>query len=159
MSHDKEEIKKLEEEIEKLKKEIEETKNQSKEHLDGWKRAKADYINREREIEKDKSIWMEFVTLDLLFKFLPIAESLEAAIKHKDKNEDFLKGIEQIKKQFDSLFQSMGIERIKTVGEKFNPEFHEVVGKTGEGEEITEEVSAGYKMGGKIIKVAKIIIK
>lgn len=151
MSQDKK-IKELEEELEKVR-------QQAKEHLNGWQRAKADYINREREIEKDKSIWMEFMALDLLMKVLPISESLEAALKHKDKNEDFVKGVEQIQKQLEDLIKRLGVERIKTIGEKFDPALHEAVEKRGEGEEIFEEISAGYKMGGRVVKPAKVIIK
>lgn len=155
-------------ETQKLRSEIQSLQEKCKEYLDGWKRAKADYINREREIERDKSIWMEFITLDFILKILPIAESLEMAMKHKDKNEEFLKGVEQIKKQFDDLLKGLGIGKIKTIGEKFNPEFHEAVGRqqttdnkqqTTTGEIIVEEVSAGYMMNGKAIKPAKVIVK
>lgn len=145
--------------IKQLEKDLEEVKKQAQEYLAGWQRAKADYINREREIEKDKSLWMEFMALDFLIRILPISESLEAAIKYKDKTEDFIKGIGQIQKQFEDLIKRLGVERIKTVGEKFNPELHEVIEKKGEGEEIIEEISAGYKMGGKVIKPAKVIVK
>lgn len=145
--------------IKQLEKDLEETKKQAQEYLAGWQRAKADYINREREIEKDKSLWMEFMALDFLIRILPISESLEASMKYKDKTEEFIKGIEQIQKQFEDLIKRLGVERIKTVGEKFNPELHEAVEKKGEGEEIIEEISAGYKMGGKVIKPAKVIVK
>jgi molecular chaperone GrpE len=152
-------IEKLKEEIERLKKELEEEKKKSKEYLAGWQRAKADYINREREIERERSEWIQFANVNLILEILPIYEHFNRALEHKDKNEDFVKGLEQIKKQFDDLFKKLGVEKIKTIGEKFNPEFHEVVEKRGEGDEIVEEVSSGYKMNGKVIKVAKVIIK
>jgi molecular chaperone GrpE len=146
-------------EIKQLEKDLEEVKKQAQEYLAGWQRAKADYINREREIEKDKSLWMEFMALDLLMRVLPISESLEAAMKHKDKKDEFIKGVEQIQMQLEDLIKRLGVERIKTIGEKFDPELHEVVEKKGEGTEIIEEVSPGYKMGGKVVKPAKVIIK
>jgi len=145
--------------IKTLQEELEKTKQQAKEYLEGWQRAKADYINRERELEKDKSLWMEFMALDLLIKLLPISESLEGAMRHKDKKEEFVKGIEQIQKQFEDLIKKLGVERIKTIGEKFNPELHEAIEKKGEDGKIIEEVNPGYKMGGKVIKVAKVVIK
>lgn len=151
MSQDKR-IKQLEEEVEKLKK-------QAKEYLEGWQRAKADYINREREIERQRSEWLEFANVSLILEILPVYEHFCQALEHKDTNEDFVKGIEQIQKQFEDFLKKLGIERIKTIGEKFNPEVHEVIEKKGEGNEIIEEISAGYKMGGKVIKPAKVIIK
>ncbi|MFN3301493.1 MAG: nucleotide exchange factor GrpE [Patescibacteria group bacterium] len=154
-----EELDKFKKEIENLKKELEEEKKRSKQYLEGWQRTKADYINREREIEKERSNWSEFVIKDLILKILPIYESLNKSLEHKELNDDFLKGIEQIKKQFNSFLKEFGVEKIKTIGEKFDPAFHEVVEKRGDGNEIVEEVSPGYKMNNKVIKVAKVIIQ
>lgn len=155
----KEEIDKLKLEVENLKKKIEELEQKNKEYLTGWQRVKADYINREREIERQRSEWLEFANVSLILEILPIYEHFNQALKHKNKNEDFVKGIEQIKKQFDEFFKKLGIEKIKTIGEKFNPEFHEAVEKKGEEGIIIEEVSPGYKMNGKVIKVAKVVVK
>jgi len=174
----KEEIDKLKKEIESLKKEIEEERKKSKEYLAGWQRIKADYLNREREIEKERSEWIEFANLEFILKILPIYENLNKSLEHKVDpsisfeagNENFIKGLEQIKKQFDEVLKILGVEKIKTIGEKFNPEFHEVVEKkslssealakkeSGEGI-IIEEVSPGYLMNNRVIKVAKVVIK
>lgn len=162
----KEEVEQLKKELETLKKEIEEMKSKNKEYLSGWQRAKADYINREREIERERSEWLEFAAIGLVLKILPIYESLNNSLNHKAENQDFIKGIEQIKKQFDEFLKNLGVEKIKTVGEKFNPEFHEAVSKesTNSKEQITnniitEEVSPGYALNGRVIKVAKVIIR
>jgi len=160
----------LKKEIDSLKKELEEEKKKSKEYLAGWQRAKADYINQEREIERQRSEWLEFANTTLILEILPIYEHFIRALEHKDKSEDFIKGLEQIKKQFEDLFKKLGVEKIKTIGEKFNPEFHEVVARqqpTNDKQQIAtdtdgiivEEVSPGYKINGKVIKVAKVVIK
>lgn len=157
----------LKKEIEELKKQIEELTKQNKEYLSGWQRAKADYINREREIEREKSEWLEFANVNLILEILPIYEHLNQALEFKDKNENFIQGLKQIKKQFDDFFKKLGVEKIKTVGEKFNPDLHEVVEK----QELTDnnqppveniiikEISPGYKMNGKVIKVAKVVVR
>ncbi len=44
----------------------------------------------------------------------------------------------------------MGVERIKTVGESFDPELHEAVSmEEGEGDKevVSEELQAGYQLG------------
>jgi molecular chaperone GrpE len=157
-SEKKEEVEKLKEELEALKKSVEELREQNKEYLDGWKRARADYINRERQIEQEKSEWLQYASESLVLKILPIYESLNKSLEHQSRSEDFLRGLEQIKKQFDDFLKGLGVEKIKTIGEKFNPEFHEVVEKRGEGGIIAEEVQAGYTMHGRVIKTAKVII-
>ena len=56
--------------------------------------------------------------------------------------------------------KNLGIEEIKTVGEKFNPEYHEAVSheekKDFAPETVFEEVQAGYFLYGKVIKPAKV---
>ncbi|MCD6471464.1 nucleotide exchange factor GrpE [bacterium] len=158
------EIEKLKQEIKKLKKELQFTKEKATEYLNGWKRAKADYINREREIEKEKEEWKKFANLNLILDLIPIFESFELAVKkisekNKKIEDNIVQGINQIKKQFDKLLESAGVERIKTVGEKFNPELHEIVEKRGEGNEIVEEIQSGYKMYDKVIRPAKVVVK
>lgn len=188
-------------EIQRLHSEIQGLQEKCKEYLEGWKRAKADYINREREIERQRSEWLEFANVNLILEILPIYESFEQLLKYQNKkpantetqNDEEtqkesqglgvplqrdseiqgLQELEQIKKQFDDFFKKLGVEKIKTIGEKFNPDFHEAVEResTNSKEQranskeqianniITKEVSPGYTMNGKVIKVAKVIVK
>ncbi|MGB9680773.1 MAG: nucleotide exchange factor GrpE, partial [Minisyncoccia bacterium] len=125
MSDDK--IKKLEEELAAIK-------AQAKEYLDGWKRAKADYLNREKEIEKEKIAWIKFANLELILNLLLILDSFEQSVKQISeelKDNEWVKGILKIKEQFENFLKLQGVERIKTIGEKFNPDFHEVIEKRG----------------------------
>jgi molecular chaperone GrpE len=143
-----------------LKKELEQVKKKAEEYLAGWQRAKADYLNLQKETEKRIQEVAAFTTANLIIELLPIYDNLKQALSHQPKGSDWAKGIEQIKKQFDEFFKKLGIEPIKTVGERFNPEFHEAVShEKKEGVEsgvIFEEVSAGYKMGDKVVRVAKV---
>ncbi len=148
--------------IEDLKKKLEAEKKKAEEYLAGWKRAKADYVNREREIEREKVDWARFANLELILNFLPILDGLDRAIEKLPErllNDEWAKGILKIKEQFENFFRVQGVEKIKTVGEKFNPEFCEVVEKRGESGEIIEEIQAGYKMHNQIIRPAKVVIK
>lgn len=75
---------------------------------------------------------------------------------------DWFEGIKHIKSQLDKFLKDRGVAEIKTIGEKFNPELHEAVSKRKvEGTEsdiILEEVSSGYKMNGKVIMPAKVVV-
>ena len=56
--------------------------------------------------------------------------------------------------------KNLGIEEIKTAGEKFNPEFHEAIAheeKEGYKTDIIfAEVKPGYTLHGKVISPAKV---
>ncbi|MGC9048917.1 MAG: nucleotide exchange factor GrpE [Patescibacteria group bacterium] len=153
MSDDK--IKKLEEELAAIK-------AQAKEYLDGWKRARADYLNREKEIEKEKIAWIKFANLELILNLLLILDSFEQSVKQISeelKDNEWVKGILKIKEQFENFLKLQGVERIKTIGEKFNPDFHEVIEKRGGEGIIVEEIQAGYTMHGQVIRTAKVVIE
>ena len=70
------------EEIKKLQEEVELAKQQAEEYLNGWKRTKADYLNREREIDKEKIEWIKFANLELILNFLPIMDSFDHSVKN-----------------------------------------------------------------------------
>ena len=143
--------------------ELEQLQAQCDEYLNGWKRAKADYINFKKETEDKQKMLFEFANAALLMEILPIYDNLKKAlaVAGEEKN-NWLEGIKQIKKQFEDLLKDHGIEEIKTIGEKFNPEFHEAVAKEKkegvEPETIVSETSSGYLLKGKVLVAAKVIV-
>ena len=148
---------------EEIEKDLAAAKAQAEEYLAGWKRAKADLINFQKEQEKKQKDIIEFASASFILEILPIYESLKQALLHTDKgSEDLATGIRQIKKQFDDLLKRLGIEEIKTIGEKFNPDFHEAVGKRKEEDKeegiILEEVKTGFLINGKVLEPAKVIV-
>ncbi|MDD5043215.1 MAG: nucleotide exchange factor GrpE [Patescibacteria group bacterium] len=152
-------------ELDELREKVVKLEKRAEENLDGWKRAKADYINLKREAEEKQKELIKFVTANILFGLLPIIDSFKKAITHipeEQKDVGWVAGIFQTKKQIDDFLKGLGLEEIKTVGEKFNPEWHEAVGKRKEeGKEpdiILEEVGSGYKMGDKALIPAKVVV-
>ena len=146
---------KAEEKIKKTKNKLKICEQERAEYLAGWQRAKADLINYKREQEQKISEIFRFANEGLIFEILPILDSFEAALKHKNDE-----GIKQLYNQLLSILKNNGLEEIKTIGEKFNPELHESVGE-GEGKEqgiVVEEVQKGYKLNGKLIRASKVKI-
>ncbi len=146
----------------KLKKELEKAKAQAEEYLNGWRRARADYINREREIEEEKARWIKFANQEFILEFLPILDSFQGSLNQIPeglKRNLWTKGILQISSQIDDFLKVRGVEKIKTIGEKFDPGLHEAVEKKGNKNEIIKEVQPGYKIHGEVIRPAKVVIK
>jgi len=143
--------------------EVEKLKAQADEYLAGWQRAKADYINFKKDTEEKQNMIFEFANATLLLEILPIYDNFKKAIAlaGEEKN-NWLEGIKQIKKQMEDLIKDHGIEEIKTVGEKFNPEFHEAISKEKkEGIDsgmIISEATPGYLLKGKLLVAAKVIV-
>lgn len=154
---------KLKKEIDELKKKLEETEKLKQEYLAGWQRARAELINYKREEMERIGGLIEIAKETLIFDFLPILDNFDAAEKflsEKEKENQNIKGLLQIKHQILEFLKKNGVEEIKSVGEKFNPVFHEVVGEieTDEFETgtIVEEIQKGYKIKDKILRPAKV---
>ncbi len=144
--------------------ELEMVKEKMEEYLNGWKRAKADYSNLKKEFEKKETEIVQFANATLILEIMPIYDNFKLAWKHipeeHKKGDDWLKGIEAIKRQFKDLLKKLGMEEIPTEGEKFDPELHEAVAKEKvEGKEsgiIIEEIKSGYKLYDKVLEPAKV---
>ena len=139
-----------------MEKKIKECQKKRDEYLAGWQRSRADFLNyKKEESERLKEI-LKYAGEGLILELLPILDSFEKAERGavKDKiSEGFL----QIKAQLQGFLKKHGVEGIKSVGETFDPNFHEAI----EGTEglISEEVQKGYKLNGKVIRPAKVKIK
>ncbi|MFA6391200.1 MAG: nucleotide exchange factor GrpE [Patescibacteria group bacterium] len=159
--HDKHE--KQDQEADKnIQKELETAKNQAEEYLNGWKRAKADYINFKREQEQRQAELMEFATAGMLLDIFPLVDQFKQAMKHVPKeieSSDWIVGVKHIQSNLNNVLKGMGIEEIKTVGEKFNPEMHEAIEEVESEMEkgmVTEELTTGFRLNGRVIQPAKV---
>lgn len=132
---------------------------------DALQRERADVINVRRRHEEQIGQLKDLVKSQITAELLPVIDNFERALKHTPKElegNDYIKGVNGIVKQFETTLEQLGVERIKTVGEIFNPELHEAVGvEEGEGnsEVVTEELQAGYKIGNDVIRHAMVKVK
>ncbi len=128
-------------------------------------RERADAQNLRRRSEEERSKMAEFYKAMVVQEMLPALDNLERAIKHTPKDladHDYVKGVQGVIKQFEQCFAQLGVERIKTVGEVFDPRLHEAVHmEDGDGtvEVVCEELQPGYKIGDEIIRHALVKVK
>jgi len=151
--------------LEDLEKELQECKKLKEEYLAGWQRAKADFLNYQKEGDKRIGMALSLIQREWILKILAIHDNLERAREHVPKkleNIDWVKGVLQIESQFHSFFKENGVERISPDGKQFDPNFHEAVGqievKGKESGIIVEVLEKGYMLDGKVIKPAKVKI-
>ena len=144
-------------------KELFETKKQAETYLENWRRCQADYANLKRRMEEKEKEMICQANTDLILKIVPVLDNFKRAFKHIPKENlesDWVSGIKHLEKQLEDILEKEGLEKIKTEGEKFNPEFHEALltdnKKDMASDIILEELEAGYMLGDKVIKPAKV---
>ena len=149
--------------IEELKKKLEECEKLKSEYLAGWQRARADLLNYKKdEIERIDEL-IKYADVGIILKILPILDNFEIVEKNLPenlKNDKNIKGILQIKTQLQDFFKNQGLEEIKTVGERFDPNLHEIVEEVEKKDcqpgTVIEEIQKGYKINGRLLRPAKV---
>ena len=158
---------------EDLQKQLEECQKLKDEYLAGWQRARADFLNyKKEELERMEGL-IQYANIELILKILPILDNFELAektMKDNLKRDESVKGLLQIKNQLQDLLKNHGIDEIKSIGEKFDPNLHEAVeevepstakamtGKEIESGVVVEELQKGYKIDGQLLRPAKVRI-
>jgi molecular chaperone GrpE len=150
----------------------EKKQKEAEEYKLGWQRALADYTNLQKETKNRMSEWVQMSTQQILEEFIPVYDNFKKAFAHHPtldasseegkRIKNWIDGIGFIMKQFSEVLKTHQVEEIKTVGEMFNPTFHESVGEEEvEGKksgEIVKEVDGGYMLADKILKAAKVVV-
>jgi len=117
-------------EAEQSQTELLEYKKKAEDYLNSWKRTAADFENYKKRREREDRELLGFAQEVTVVKILPTLESLEQALRHSPNDErytEWSEGVVKIVQQLEKVLLEMGVEKIKTVGEKFDPIFHEAV--------------------------------
>ncbi|OGZ18865.1 MAG: nucleotide exchange factor GrpE [Candidatus Nealsonbacteria bacterium RBG_13_42_11] len=148
---------------EDLKKKLEECEKKAAEYLAGWQRERADFLNYKKEEMERIAGLVVYANEGMILKILPILDNFNVAEKKLPENlkkDEHIKGLLQIKNQIQDLLKNQGLEEIKSLGEKFDPNLHEVVEevemKDKEPGTIIEEIQKGYKINGHLLRPAKV---
>ena len=125
-------------------------------------RAMADLQNFKRRSEDEKGSFIKYANAELLKTILPILDNLDRSVAHLPeelKDNEWTKGMLHIHDDLIKTFEKLGIKKIRTVGEKLDPNVHEAM-LTGPGEKdvILEEFEPGYTLFDDVIKVAKVMV-
>ena len=146
------------EELESLKAKLKEQSQKCDEYFSRMQRLAAEFDNYKKRTAKEKeSLYLETVA-DVVAVFLPVADNLDRALKAaEDSSDQSLKeGVQLVHRQMMDVLKSLGVEEIKSVGEKFNPDLHNAVmhvtdDSVGEGI-IVEEFQKGYVIKDKVVR-------
>jgi len=128
-------------------------------------RERADSLNLRRRHEEEIAGLRNIVKTNVVKDLLPVIDNLDRSLKHVPKdleNNDYVKGVKAVVKQFEKSLESLGVQKIKTVDEPFDPTYHEAVAmEEGEGtkEVVSEELQSGYTVNGEVIRHAIVKVK
>ena len=125
----------------------------------------AEYQNFRKRSARDISDARSHAIADTLTPFLSVSDFLAMAqvAAEKTDNLDAIKqGLTMIIAQFDKALEEMSVKKFSAVGEKFDPDLHDAVGRepsdsVAEGV-IIREWNCGYKIGEKLLRPARVVV-
>jgi molecular chaperone GrpE len=90
-------------------------------------------------------------------------QSLEQVLAHApddEKYKEWLEGLRVTIVQLEKTMEGLGVKKIKTVGEKFDPTRHEAIEEVGgkEQDKIIKEIQPGFTLNNKLIIPAKVAV-
>lgn len=140
-----------------MKKVIKEDLMDTDSYKEKYLRALADYQNLVKRSSDEKMEFVRYANEQMLHDILPVYDNLKVSLLHindEAENNGWVTGIKYVVKQFKDFLESVGVEEIKTVGEKFDHNTMEAL--EGKGEKVVKELKSGYMLKGKVVVAAKV---
>ncbi len=123
------------------------------------KRQMAEFDNYRKRTEKEKASMYEIGAREVIEKILPVVDNFErglAAVPEEEKESPFVEGMNKIYRQLLSSFEGMGVKVIESVGQEFNPDYHNAVMHVEDEEAgenmVVEEFQKGYTYKDAVIR-------
>jgi molecular chaperone GrpE len=141
-------------EIERLKEEL------RREH-DMYLRALADYDNYRRRVERDRSAAARSGKRELILQLLEVLDGFDRALQHMgDAPSSVSEGLQLLQRKLLNVLEAQGVTPLQSLGETFDPEFHDAIG-TVQSEEfkpgtVADEVQRGYRWGDDVLRPARV---
>ncbi|HAQ02840.1 nucleotide exchange factor GrpE [Candidatus Nomurabacteria bacterium RIFOXYC2_FULL_36_8] len=151
----------------KIREDLKVCRQEKEEYLTGWQRAKADYVNLQKELDLARTNISILTKEKMVEKLLPALDSFEMAFSNKEHwekiDKDWQDGITSIYQQLLSGLEKSGIEKIDKIEVPFDPSIHQsisIVNTDDEKKDHTVEkvLQVGYKIGERVIRPAKVTI-
>lgn len=137
------------------------------EHWDRLLRTTADFDNFKKRAARERLEAIQFASLVLLQKLLPVLDHFEmaqAAVQTaKDQNASSLQaGIAMIQQQLKNVLAESGLEEIDAAGKPFDPALHEAVSQqeaagVPEGQ-VVQQIRKGYKLRDRLLRPAAVVV-
>ena len=153
-------------EVDQLKLQLAEAEAKIAELQDRYLRQAAEFDNYRKRTMKEKADLIKSAAEKVIVAELPIVDDMDRALDNMEKGMDAdacIEGFKLIAQKFKNTLTQQGLEKIDTDGQDFDTDFHEAIALIPAPTEelkgkILDCVQAGYKLGDKVIRHAKVAV-
>ncbi|GAB4521667.1 MAG: nucleotide exchange factor GrpE [Anaerolineales bacterium] len=136
---------------------------QAQEYLDGWQRARAEFANYKRRIERDRELMQQDATARIAARYLPIVDDIERALQNRPQSGDgaaWADGIELIYRKLLAALAADNVYPLDAEGQMFDPNYHEAIlqeeSDVHESGQIITVLQKGYRIGERVLRPALV---
>ncbi len=154
----------LQNEVETLNRRVSELRNERNDVQEKSDRRLKDFENYKYRMDRERRGAFIDQISNLAKQMLPVLDNLDRAMDSLDRSkaensvdfQQFYDGIALVHHQVNEVFAEMGVQPISTVGETFDPNFHEAVATEERsdipGNTVSHEMLRGYRIGNRVIR-------
>jgi molecular chaperone GrpE len=133
--------------------------------LQQLQRERADFINYKRRVDRERAEERERVRQDTLRELLPALDDLDRALAHLPealRGHSWAEGVSLTRQRLLDSLRRLGVERLGTAGERFDPAVHEAVVYHEEPAATEQHVQSvlrpGYRLGPQLLRPAQVVV-
>tara|TARA_Y100000310_G_scaffold267706_1_gene279818 strand:+ start:334 stop:825 length:492 start_codon:yes stop_codon:yes gene_type:complete len=119
----------------------------------------AEFENHKKYIAKQQADFAKYAKSEMIEKLLPILDSFDLAVQHKEDSENFVKGMELVISQFVTTLEQEGLQKMEALGKELDPHLHDVLMTEPSDKPdhtITKELQPGYMLNERVLRHAKV---
>lgn len=148
-----------------LEEKLEKVEAEAAEYLEGWQRARAEFANARKRLERQRIDARRNATIEVVSKLLPILDDFDRAVENAPEeitDHDWFEGVALVHRKLRSILETLGIERIEAVGQPFDPNYHEAVLREEsdqyESGIVIKELQPGYRLEERVIRPSMVVV-
>ena len=161
-----EELDLLRSELSRLQAERAELETAAEENKGRWMRARAELDNYRRraaqDVERAREAGMDSALLSVMSVYDDLGRALKAA-QDTDDPASIVPGVQSVRDSLERNLDTLGLKRVGSVGEAFDPDFHEALTAvpTENPEQagtIADVFEVGFTKGERLVRPARVVV-
>ena len=154
-----------EEEAAEVAGDLQTAQGEAQQYLDHLRRLQAEFDNYRKRVMKEQTELAELGAMPVARRLLEVLDDFELALMSATDQPDFdrfLKGVELVYAKLVDALTAEGLERMRAEGTPFDPERHEALMQTGDGEGdpiVADVLRPGYTLKGRVLRPAGVRVE
>ncbi len=125
---------------------------------DDLKRLQAEYVNYKRRVDRDRDLVLQNAKFSVLSALLPVLDDVDRAREHGELEG----GFKAVAESLERIVAGQGLVKFGASGDEFDPRLHEALMHAHSKDVTTttcqDIVSAGYKIGDRVVRPARVTV-